>query len=170
MTSNPSSPVYPVRLITAFKPLQQPTHREVIVPDRIQRLVEERLERLEGTRALDGDHGGVDGAIARSSPRRLLGNCSNWLSTTSAIRSIADNDIGEGLAVDQDIVDHAPAVGRHQAILDLEIGKRATWLVVTRSSHSRTPGPSNVNRPMWLMSKSPTRCRTAWCSSTIVVY
>ena len=34
----------------------------------------------------------------------------------------------------------------------------ATWFVVTRSSQSSTPGPSNVSRPMWLMSNSPTRC------------
>ena len=32
------------------------------------------------------------------------------------------------------------------------------------------PGPSKVSRPMWLMSNSPTRSRTALCSSVIVEY
>ena len=130
----------------------------MIVRNGSQRLVEERLERLEGPRALDGDHRGVERCDRTKLPSRAARDgCSNWLDDVAAIRGVADNQIGERLAVDQDIVDHAP-VSLATRLYWICSASRATWLVVTRSSQSRTPGPSKVSRPMWLMSKRPTRC------------
>ena len=89
MSSNPSSPVYPVRLITASTPIQQPPHREVIVPEGFQRLIEERLERVQSTRALDGDHGGVD-RCDRGGCRgvaRCRSNCATTLPRFEALQT-----------------------------------------------------------------------------------
>ncbi len=100
--------------------VQEPSHRQVIVANGLEWLIEEGLERLERPRTLDGDHRRIGRPIPhrpgviRAMPLELLDDL-------RPVRCVADDQVGHRLAVNEDIVDHpAPIVG-HQAILDLTV-------------------------------------------------
>ncbi len=63
ITSNPSSPGIPGPANHRVQAALEPAHREMIIRHELERLVEKRLKRLEGPRALNGDHRGVEGPI-----------------------------------------------------------------------------------------------------------
>ena len=115
---------------------------EVIVRHGLERLVEERLERLEGLRAP-----GRRSSRCRGSGRRKLPSApprwrSSWATTLAAIRGVADH-AGRRTAGGR----RGCRRSRRRRSLAIRLywiwssASRATWLVVTRSSQSRTSGP-----------------------------
>ena len=94
----------------------------MIIPDRFERLVEQRLKCLQRPGPLDGDHRGAFGTIAKR-PRGVATMTLQLLDDFTPIRRVADHQKRKRLPVNQDIVDHSTPVVGHQAILDLVVGQ-----------------------------------------------
>ena len=97
---------------------QQAAHRQMIILDWFQRLVKERLHRLQRPRPLHGDHGRIDGAVVEVADGRLSVSLKPG-QHGGTVGRVTDDGEAVLVVIDEDVVDQPARFVRHQAVLDL---------------------------------------------------